>query len=84
MYTQDDTYLNGEMTMKQIANSTAISDVTMISSSADNTGYTSSINSELMSKHLSSCNPIDSNTGDFTSALDITEESKTSYNCKCI
>ncbi|XP_078042053.1 kinesin-like protein Klp61F [Augochlora pura] len=59
---EDDDDLDGEITLKQIANSTAISDVTLISLTLDNTRYsTSSTNSELLSKNSNSCNSLDSN-----------------------
>nr|XP_033329936.1 kinesin-like protein Klp61F [Megalopta genalis] len=65
--------LDGEITLKQIANSTSISNVTMISSTLDNTRYsTSSTNSELLSKHSNSCNSLDSNEH-FTSTLNMSE-----------
>ncbi|XP_015428672.1 PREDICTED: bipolar kinesin KRP-130-like [Dufourea novaeangliae] len=68
----DDTDLGGDLTIKQIANSTAISDVTVISSPLNSTEYiTPSMNSELLTNHLMSCNPINLNIENFTSTLDI-------------
>ncbi|XP_076652186.1 kinesin-like protein Klp61F [Halictus rubicundus] len=70
---EDDDYsdLGGEITLTQIVNSTAISDITVTSPPLESTRYsTSSMNSELLLKHFNSCNPTDSNEH-FTSALDM-------------
>ncbi|XP_076299090.1 kinesin-like protein Klp61F [Lasioglossum baleicum] len=69
---EDDDYsdLGGEMTLKQIANSTAISDITVTSSPLNATFFTPSMNSELLLKDFNSSKPTDPNEL-FTSALDM-------------
>ncbi|XP_076181595.1 kinesin-like protein Klp61F [Ptiloglossa arizonensis] len=68
----DNTYMESEITMKQIANSTALSDVTSMSSPFDNTIYTSlTSNNDLLSKNLNLCIPMDSHTENISSTLDI-------------
>lgn len=64
--------MESEITMKQIANSTALSDVTSMSSPFDNTIYTSlTLNNDLLSKNLNLCIPMDSHTENISSTLDI-------------
>ncbi|XP_017767559.1 PREDICTED: kinesin-like protein Klp61F [Eufriesea mexicana] len=78
-YIQEDTSINGEITMKQIANSTTLSEITLVSSSIDNTLFTSSIlNNDILSKHTSSCS-MNSKIENITQTSDVSSISMQSH-----
>lgn len=66
---QDDTIINGEI-MKGIANSTALSDITLVSSAIDNITFDTSISSNKL---------MDSHTENITQMLDVSSKSIQSH-----
>ncbi|CAL7949030.1 unnamed protein product [Xylocopa violacea] len=67
----DDADMSDEMRIKQIANSTALSDITLATSAFDNTILaTSTISNEFLSKHSNSQNSVDSQVENITLTLD--------------
>lgn len=67
---QDDSYMTSDITMKQIANSTAISDVTIVSSPCDSTLFVTSALDDFLSKHTMSRISTDSQLENTTQTLD--------------
>ncbi|KOC58537.1 Bipolar kinesin KRP-130 [Habropoda laboriosa] len=74
----DDTYTNNDITIKEIANSIALSDSTLLSP-LDNTFSASVLNNNSLPEHTNSCNSVDSHAENITQTLDISSISVQSH-----
>ncbi|CAK9807339.1 Kinesin-like protein Klp61F [Anthophora plagiata] len=75
----DDIYISSDMPIKEIANSTALCDITLVSSQLDDTFSASILNNDTLLKHTNSCNSVDSHVENITQTLDISSVSVQSH-----
>ncbi|CAK9814688.1 Kinesin-like protein KIF11 [Anthophora quadrimaculata] len=74
----DDIYISSDMPIKEIENSTALCDITLVASQLNNTFSVSGLNDTLL-KHTNSCNSIDSHVENITQTLDVSSVSVQSH-----
>ncbi|CAK9822014.1 Kinesin-like protein Klp61F [Anthophora retusa] len=75
----DDVYISSDMSIKEIENSTALCDITLVASQLDDTFSVSVLNNDTLLKHTNSCSSIDSHDENITQTLDISSVSVQSH-----